>query len=1691
MKPILPFLIKVFAIFLIMQMPMASGIFCQALKLKGTLQSACTGANLRFGDLIAIGDLNNDGYDDVAVSTTKGHDIKIFFGFVTGELNLDAEIESTYPGTMVMEDFNSDNYTDLIWGAGSRINVYYGGPDKKAFGDDMYSISLGLSVANVEVARAGDYNHDGINDIIVDVPAFSKTFVVFGFSSAKGIPEQPPQIALRSEFLRAKGDIGDINKDGHDDCIFHSANKRVVIALGPENDIEHPDWSVTADDAGSSYLFGNACGSAGDINGDGYTDIYIGDGVYNPTPSNTTHLGNWGKVYFWYGGPSSASNPTGLGENPTLGSADYSLSGNSTSGSFGSAVASGDINGDHYSDIMAGDPRAFTGCYVDGAKVETGRASEYLSALGPPDSDNDGYYNTIDNCPNIANMGQENEDGDNFGDVCDNCKSVINNQQEDNDGDGKGDACDVCPRDALDDSDGDGICEGAGFLSPKTGDRDNCPDIANSDQKDMDSDGKGDVCDEDADGDNVSDLIDNCLMTYNPRQTDFNLNGKGDACEDSDGDGVMDDKDNCPLISNSGQSDQDEDGYGDICDNCPSTPNGPLQGSCGQTGTNCNYNAMCGIRGECITSQVDSDGDGQGDACDTDDDNDGISDLADNCWLHFNPGQEDSDGDGIGDSCNNNLDKDGDEWADKLDNCPDMPNGDQKDANKNGKGDACEYDLKCIRVEVTQAIQDEMNSVPLIKGKDTWIRLYFDVGQAQTALGPVSGLMRITYENGMPMMIFEQDRYLGTYQFRSENFINAPPASEVDPSNLNHTLNFKIPRSWTFDDTPYLTFIVMYGGPDMDISNNSPQSIKLDMVYSKIKVRFLPIQIRDVFDADYKNCTPTRDDFDLCIKYVKKVFPVSEVDVYDGPTLFYPFDPTCVGATSLLALIWDINLGYFDEDEETRWMGLGCSTMKYNAQCNNLTGQGGTSFINDDCAWALMNDSDPQGVTVAHELGHNFGLRHVRSNNVPDIEDPETHYPRYKDLDGFYFDEKASIGKYGIDHLEKENKDTVYNPYFTSDFMSYEDWRECWVSPYHYKKLFNNIDEIWPVRETFSSSKATSDKSMGVINKSGEGYLLITGLVLNGDSLLMNPVRRMESVPGAYLEEGDSPFVMEIYGNSGSLLANKRCQTGSVSDDTLSKILLVVFPAFQNVSKMVLLKDGKSIKQIHCSTHAPDIKIHSPNRDIDIETSYNLTWDGYDMDDDKLTYELDYSPDNGIRWFPFAVNVSDARYLLESEYFPGSDSMLIKVIASDGFLTSEDVTDHFFRIPNKPPHILIVSPENNSTYFLSRRVIFEAIGHDAEDRTLEDSAYSWFSDKDGYMGSGAMISMDSLSPGRHTIYSKYYDSDGMLGQSSISITILDENDTDGDGIGDDVDQNPYIADNTGDEESPDCILTPDNDSQNIIVNGNFGNCVLTPWITSINSLVGASATTTLENGACYLSDITISEDPYSWHIQLMQPFTLKQLTKFIPGYEYTFSFEAYTLSKARTCNVYLGLNKDPWTYLVNQVIDIPDEPKTYSFDFYYASALSSLTLSFGLGSDTIAVVFDNIKLKMKAPFQDQDGDGIEDLHDNCPAYANTDQADTDQDGIGDACESNATAVENNTAKNSLLVFPNPTSDFINISSANPAMITLYNILGVPVKIYTTPCTHISIPVHDLLDGLYILEISTVQNRSIQRIIVQH
>ena len=285
------------------------------------------------------------------------------------------------------------------------------------------------------------------------------------------------------------------------------------------------------------------------------------------------------------------------------------------------------------------------------------------------DWDNQSIWNfgTNETLPIFRSILIRDTDQDSILDLDDNCPNVANRDQANLDnatGDRLGDACD-------DDIDGDGVAN----------DDDNCDRVASANQTDLDNDGMGDLCDLDDDGDTINDEDDNCPRDPNPRQTDSDGDNIGNACDatpgtvpDGDNDTIPDETDNCPTVANTNQSnmygvlanrsgtgdaceDSDGDGTADLNDNCPTIAN-PSQNRT----DNCD----------------DTDGDGTTDLDDNcpaiatpsqnindncvDSDGDGTTDLEDSCQTIYNPGQ-------LG--C---ADSDGDLFADYVDDCPTVSN---------------------------------------------------------------------------------------------------------------------------------------------------------------------------------------------------------------------------------------------------------------------------------------------------------------------------------------------------------------------------------------------------------------------------------------------------------------------------------------------------------------------------------------------------------------------------------------------------------------------------------------------------------------------------------------------------------------------------------------------------------------------------------------------------------------------------------------------------------------------------------------------------------------------------------------------------------------------------------------------------------------------------------------------------------
>lgn len=322
-----------------------------------------TGANVSdyFGVSLALGDVNGDGYADCVVGAS-GYNSKtgrfyIYFGSADGIDSInspasqyrdgDAAAES-FGGPMALGDVNGDGYEDVALGA-PQYSTNYG----RAYVYHGSSSGIAASAARVLTGSSGssfggklvigDTNGDGYADLAVAAPTTARGAVYVYHGGASGIGAAA-SVSLAGE---NSGDafgfnltMGDSNGDGCAELVaaapyYNSASGRVYIYSGGPAGIDSISAPVHVDAEGVSNFLGSAM-TMDDVSGDGYCDLAVDAAGYDSMA---------GRVYVHHG------SGTGLTVAPSR-----VLTGAAANVWFGYSVALGDINGDGYADLAAGTP---------------------------------------------------------------------------------------------------------------------------------------------------------------------------------------------------------------------------------------------------------------------------------------------------------------------------------------------------------------------------------------------------------------------------------------------------------------------------------------------------------------------------------------------------------------------------------------------------------------------------------------------------------------------------------------------------------------------------------------------------------------------------------------------------------------------------------------------------------------------------------------------------------------------------------------------------------------------------------------------------------------------------------------------------------------------------------------------------------------------------------------------------------------------------------------------------------------------------------------------------------------------------------------------------------------------------------------------------------------------------------------
>ncbi|MBK8981999.1 MAG: FG-GAP repeat protein [Ignavibacteria bacterium] len=325
----------------------------------------------------SAGDVNGDGYSDVIVgafgfSSNTGR-AYIYFGGTSMNNTADAIMtegsSGNYFGANISSagDLNGDGYSDVIVGAEGyssntgRAYIYFGGASVDSIAD---VIMTGESTGNnfgISVSSAGDVNGDGYSDVIVGARGYSsytgRAYIYFGGGIMNNTADiTMTGVGISDQFGYSVSKAGDINGDGYSDVIIGAYavltnTGRAYIFFGGSNMNNIEDVTITGE-ATNNY-FGISVSSAGDVNGDGYSDIIVGAYGYS---SNT------GRVYLYDYFMKNEIIP------------DVTMTGEGTNSLFGYTVSSaGDVNGDGYSDIIVG---------AYGYSSSTGKAYIYFGGAG-------------------------------------------------------------------------------------------------------------------------------------------------------------------------------------------------------------------------------------------------------------------------------------------------------------------------------------------------------------------------------------------------------------------------------------------------------------------------------------------------------------------------------------------------------------------------------------------------------------------------------------------------------------------------------------------------------------------------------------------------------------------------------------------------------------------------------------------------------------------------------------------------------------------------------------------------------------------------------------------------------------------------------------------------------------------------------------------------------------------------------------------------------------------------------------------------------------------------------------------------------------------------------------------------------------------------------------------------------------
>lgn len=334
------------------------------------------------------------------------------------------------------------------------------------------------------------------------------------------------------------------------------------------------------------------------------------------------------------------------------------------------------------------------------------------------------------------------------------------------------------------------------------------------------------------------------------------------------------------------------------------------------------------------------------------------------------------------------------------------------------------------------------------------------------------------------------------------------------------------------------------------------------------------------------------------------------------------------------------------------------------------------------------------------------------------------------------------------------------------DLMSYcrSGTPDRWMSPYRWQAWLDVFRTDVAAKSFAPAASAKlmhvedSFYVMGRVFPDGSGelgqVLRQPGLPATSDAVAEVRVRVLDCTDGELAVNGFTPSFIDVEGNPVEF----------VSFD-------FVLPAPADSCAIELSRDGVVVDRRELSEHVPVVTLLVPNGGEIWEGHETIAWEAVDQDGDDMSFTLQYSPDGGATWLPVATGIPGNQHDVDTSGLPGSGEALIRILASDGANTGEDVSDGVFTVAMKPPVAEILSPADNGLFDAGEPLVLEGAGRDTFGTNLPPGDLTWAVDGEA-VGVGESLTVN-VEVGDHVITLVAMGEGGTMGSASVTVTMAD------------------------------------------------------------------------------------------------------------------------------------------------------------------------------------------------------------------------------------------------------------------------------------------------------------------------------